>query len=112
MARRRLVASLVALAAITATSCTTYVRRVTCEGGEYRCNEQHDVKFCENIVVALDGRDCSDVGLVVGQRFCVVTADRCVTTNYAIRDRDCRVLRYAGVREWRDCSPGTPTFAQ
>jgi hypothetical protein len=93
-------------------SCTTMIQPVKCEAGPYRCNAgSRDVKFCENEVVAVQGSDCADMGLAVSKHFCVVTSATCTDTHYEVKGRDCNVLEYRSVREWRECSPGTPTFA-
>ncbi len=93
--------------------CTTTIRPVTCTGGPYRCQEgARDVKFCENEALAVEGSECAGLGLAASKHFCVVTPQTCVMqTHYEVKDRDCRVLEYQAVREWRVCSPGTPTFA-
>jgi hypothetical protein len=108
--RSRLLAYLVLAAPAWLPSCTTFIRPVKCEGPPFTCNERTDVKFCEYEAVALDGADCGDVGLVASKNFCVVTAAACVDTTYAVKDRDCKVLEYRAVREWRECPPRTPTF--
>jgi len=99
-----------ALLLVTLSSCTTAIQPVKCEGGPFRCNERADVKFCEYQAVAVQGTDCADVGLVESKNFCVVTKARCVDTSYSVKGRDCRVLEYRAVRQWRECSQGTPTF--
>lgn len=94
--------------------CTTTIQPVRCEDAPYRCNpDARDVKFCENEAITVEGADCAALGIAPSKAFCVVTPShtRCVDTNYAVRDRDCKVLEYNTVREWRVCSPGTPTFA-
>jgi hypothetical protein len=108
--RLKLVRNLVFVVAAGLPSCTTYIQPVTCEGPPFSCNERTDVKFCEYEAVALDGPDCSGVGLVASKDFCVVTATACRNTTYAVKDRDCTVLQYRPVREWRTCPAGTPTF--
>jgi hypothetical protein len=67
--------------------------------------------FCENEAVAVEGKDCEAFGLAPSRHFCVVTDGSCPATHYALADHDCRVLKYSAVRQWRQCSPGTPTFA-
>jgi|SRR5579883_859511 hypothetical protein len=95
-----------------APGCTTYVEPVACEsGGPYTCNQSAEVKFCEYVAMAIDGKDCADLGIVASRPFCVVTTERCIDTSYAVRGRDCRVTQYQAVREDEAlCSPGTPTF--
>jgi hypothetical protein len=75
--------------------------------------DARDVKFCEDEAVAVEGRDCEALGLAASKHFCVVKSKdaTCADTHYELKDRDCRVKQYQGVREWRECSPGTPTFA-
>ena len=111
LAARLLVALLVA--ASLPAGCTTTLRPVKCEGGPYRCfEESRDVKFCESEAIAVEGSDCASLGLAASKPFCVVTSQTCmVQTHYEVKDRDCKVLQYRAVREWRVCSPGTPTFA-
>ncbi len=93
------------------TCCTTFVRPIACGPTPRACGEMHDARFCENIVVAAKGADCASAGLSAGQRFCYVTMrGPCVWTTYALVGRDCVVSEYTPVREWYDCSPGTPTF--
>jgi hypothetical protein len=110
----RLLAALF-VAALSLAGCTTAVRPVQCTGGPYRCHENSgDVMFCENEAVALEGSDCAAVGLAPSKHFCVVVPQpqSCASeTHYEVKDRDCKVLRYRALREWRECSPETPTFA-
>ena len=108
--RSELIASLFIAGAALLPSCTTFIRPVKCEGPPFTCNERTDVKFCEYSAVAVEGADCADVGLVAAKNFCVVTATACVDTTYAVKDRDCKVREYRAVREWRQCTSGTPTF--
>lgn len=114
----RLVARLILAALLVATlslvGCTTTIQPVACQGGPYRCNaESRDVKFCEDEVVAVEGADCTDLGLAPSKHFCVVKSqdEACADTHYALKGRDCEVRQYRALREWRDCSAGTPTFA-
>jgi hypothetical protein len=86
------------------------MRPVACGDQRYKCGERHDVKFCENVALAVEGADCASVGLAAQQRFCFVSSGRCVQTEYALTRQDCRVLRYEPVQESDACSPGTPTF--
>jgi hypothetical protein len=109
----------VILAALFVTSlslagCTTTIQPITCKGGPYRCNEDsRDVKFCEREAIAVAGRDCADVGLAPSKHFCIVKREdeACSDEQYELKRRDCKVQEYRAVREWRECSPGTPTFA-
>jgi hypothetical protein len=103
--------ALVALVgAVPLPGCTTYVQPIECEGARYRCGEHHDIRFCEYIAVSVTGADCTELGLIESKPFCVVTPGRCLDTHFVARDRNCDVRRYQGVREWAECSPGTPTF--
>jgi hypothetical protein len=86
------------------------MRSVACGDRERVCGDLHDARFCESIVVALDGGDCASVGLIVGKPFCFISTASCVHTTYALKDKDCVVREYTPVREWYACSPGTPTF--
>jgi hypothetical protein len=113
LGRLLLVALLVAAPSLI--GCTTIIQPVTCEGGPYRCSpDSRDVKFCENEAIEVEGADCAALGIAPSKPFCVVTPShtRCVDTNYEVKDRDCKVLKYRTSREWRVCSPGTPTFAR
>lgn len=105
---RGLLAGAIALA-----GCKTAMRPVTCEQRPYACTGERDVKFCESEVVAAEGAGCAALGLAASGRFCFVTPAEtsCVRTTYEVTGRDCRVVEYRGIREWRECSPGTPTFA-
>jgi hypothetical protein len=106
--------SAVLVAAPSLAGCTTSIQPVTCEGGPYRCRQDtRDVKFCENVAISVEGAGCAALGITPSSPFCVVTPahTRCVDTNYEVAGRDCKVLEYRTVREWRACSPGTPTFA-
>jgi hypothetical protein len=96
--------------AVALPSCTTYIQPVECGDEERKCGERHDVKFCENVVRVVEGADCAKAGLVAGKTFCFVSLGRCVSTRYALKDQDCRVLEYDPQREWYACSRGTPTF--
>lgn len=114
LAARRLLATLLVVAPSLG-GCTTAIHPVTCEGGAYRCNQgSRDVKFCENEAVTVEGSGCAALGVAPSKAFCVVTPahTKCVDASYEVKDRDCKVLEYRTVREWRVCSPGTPTFAR
>jgi hypothetical protein len=95
---------------LVSSSCTTYVQPVLCEGKPYRCIEALDVAFCEYVAVSVEGSECDRFNLGGGKPFCIVTHDKCPSTNYAVKGRDCRIVKYTAVREWRECSAGTPTF--
>jgi hypothetical protein len=116
VARKRLswglAAGLLLSAVMPLSACTTRMERVTCERQPYRCIEPTDVSFCELEVVATDGAACGELGLARTKRFCFVTPAHtiCAHTNYAVSDQDCRITEYRDVREWRECSEGTPTF--
>jgi hypothetical protein len=71
------------------------------------------VKFCEYRALAVDGPDCSALGLVASKPFCVVTPEYapCVETQYQVADRVCSVIDQHLLGEWRECSRGTPTFS-
>ena len=114
----RLVARLLAallVAALLLAGCMTTVRPVQCAGGPYRCHENSgDVMFCENEAVAVEGSDCAAVGLAVSKHFCVVVPQPqpCASgTHFEVKGRDCKVVEYRALREWRECSAGTATFA-
>ncbi len=106
----RRVAGLVIVAAAAA-SCTTFVQPTTCEPGSTSCGGIHDARFCEYEATAVEGAACAGLGLVEAKPFCVVTT-ACVHTNYAVRDQDCKVLRYKAVRDAMraECPPGAPVF--
>jgi len=106
----RRVLGLALTVALTLPCCTTFMRPVTCGDKRHACGERHDVKFCENVVVAVEGADCAGAGLIAGKPFCYVSSGPCVHTTYALKDRDCVVREYTPLREWYECSPGTPTF--
>jgi hypothetical protein len=98
---------------VLAPSCTTGLHPVTCDGGPYRCAPSYsvDVTFCEYEVQATSGADCASMALAPGKRFCVVAPVRCVASDYEVKGKDCRVVQYRAVREWRECSAGAPVFA-
>ena len=109
--------SILATLFVTATSlagCTTGIHPVNFEVGAYRCQPgSRDVKFCENEAVEVEGPDCDSLGLAASKPFCVVTPSHssCIETHYEVTGKNCKVLQYRALREWRVCSPGTPTFA-
>jgi hypothetical protein len=110
----RLLAALL-FAALLLAGCTTTLRSVQCEGGPYRCHEgSGDVMFCENEVIAVEGSECAAAGLAPSKHFCVVVPQPqpCAgETHFEMKGLDCNVLQYRALREWRECSAGTPTFA-
>ncbi len=110
----RLVAAALLAAALSQAGCTTSIQPVRCQGGPYRCSEEaRDVKFCEDEAIAVEGADCGDLGLAPSKLFCIVKPqdETCSDTHYEVKDRDCKVRQYRAVREWRNCSAETPTFA-
>jgi len=100
------------LATLIASGCTTLVQPTTCEPGATTCGGIHDARFCEHVATELEGRDCAALGLAPSGHFCVVTTTGCRETTYAVREQDCRVLRYETVRDamQAECPPGAPTF--
>jgi hypothetical protein len=108
---RRLAGSLVATA-VALPCCTTFVEPTTCSQGASACGGIHDARFCENVAIAVEGADCTALNIVQSKPFCVVTTSACIDTHYAVKDRDCRVTRYQGVRDsaYSDCPPGAPMF--
>jgi hypothetical protein len=93
-------------------SCTTFVQPTTCTPGSTSCGGLSDARFCEYTALAVEGGDCPGLGIVASRTFCVVTTQACIDTSYAVKDRDCRVLRYERLRDSTRsaCPPGTPTF--
>lgn len=91
--------------------CTTHIQPTTCEPGSTACGGIHDARFCEYVATVVEGADCGSLGIAESRPFCVVTT-RCNDTDYAVKDRDCRVLRYQAVRDGyrNECTPGTPMF--
>jgi hypothetical protein len=98
-------------AAAVVPSRTTYVQPTLCDPGATACAGIHDARFCEYVAVSVEGADCGAIGLAQSKPFCVVTTP-CIDTNYAVKDRDCKVLRYQAVRDGMraECAPGAPTF--
>jgi hypothetical protein len=112
LARVLLAASVVT--ALPSAGCTTTIHPIKCQGGPYRCYEDsRDVKFCEHEAVVVAGRDCADLGIGPSKHFCIVKREdeTCSDAEYELNGRDCKVQQYRAVRQWRECSPGTPTFA-
>jgi hypothetical protein len=98
-------------AAAALSSCTTFMHPVTCSGGAFHCGPASDVRFCESVALVVEGTDCTTLGLAPHKRFCFVSRTQCVSTTYAVKDRDCRIVRYEPLKDWSECSEGTPTFA-
>jgi hypothetical protein len=93
--------------------CTTFVRPTTCTRGLTSCGGISDARFCDYVALVVEGADCPDLGVAPAKPFCVVTAGRaCIDTNYAVRDRHCKVLQYQSVSDGNraDCPPGAPMF--
>jgi hypothetical protein len=114
IAARLLRAALLLVAATWLTDCTTTIQPVQCQGGPYRCNVgSRDVKFCEDEAITLAGANCAALGLAPSKHFCIVKPEdaSCADARYELRGLDCQVSEYRAVREWRECSEGTPTFA-
>jgi hypothetical protein len=109
--RRRLARSLALLTLIAiVSSCVTNLRPVQCAGQRYRCNEHHDVKFCEYEVVDIAGPDCASLGLATSKHFCVAEPARCVQTHFELKGLQCDVVSYRGLGEWSECPAGVPIF--
>lgn len=109
---KRQVAGLVLVLAAATTSCTTFVQPTTCEHGSTACGGIHDARFCERVAIDVEGADCDVLGLLKSKPFCVVQADSCVKTPYAVKGRDCKVLRYEAVRDSMraECPSGAAMF--
>jgi hypothetical protein len=105
-------AGLVMVAGVVLASCTTFVEPTTCQRNSTSCGGIDDARFCEYVADAVRGMDCAELGLAPSRPFCVVTFGSCIETSYAVKDRDCKVIRYETVRDSTraDCSPGTPMF--
>jgi hypothetical protein len=97
----------------TASGCTTFVQPTACEQGSTACGGIDDARFCDVVATAVEGADCQALGVVAAKHVCVVTSSPCVDTDYAVKGRDCRVVRYVAVRDSSraECSFDTPTFA-
>lgn len=102
----------IVLAAAGLMSCTTFIQPTTCERGSTKCGGSHDARFCEYVASAVEGAACDGVGLVQGKHFCVVTNQACLDTNYAVKDQDCKVVRYELVRDRMsaNCPVDAPMF--
>ena len=110
--KRPIIAGLASVAMAVMTSCTTFIQPTTCEPGSTSCAGIHDARFCEYQVLAVEGAECASLGIAASKPFCVVTTTACTETNYAVKDHDCKVLRYETVRDaMRDeCPSGAPMF--
>jgi hypothetical protein len=108
---KQLVGPLMATA-VAATNCTTFVEPTTCERGSTACGGIHDARFCDYVADAIEGTDCAALNIAPSKHFCVVTTRACIDTNYEVKSRDCKVLRYSLLSDnFRDeCSPDTPMF--
>jgi hypothetical protein len=97
--------------AVAIASCTTFVEPTTCVRDSTACAGIHDARFCHYVADAVEGADCAALSLSESKHFCVVTTN-CIGTNYAVKDRDCKVLRYSRVSDdYRDeCPEGAPIF--
>jgi hypothetical protein len=111
-APRRGVARGLALLALcgAVSSCFTNIRPVQCAGQRYRCNEHHDVKFCEYEVLDIAGPDCASVGLATSKHFCVADRGSCIHTHFMLKDRQCDVVSYRNLGEWSECPAEVPIF--
>jgi len=103
-----LLAALVLVASLS--SCVTQIRPVQCSGTPYRCNEHHDVKFCEYEVLDAAGPDCERVGLIVSKHFCVADRATCVSTHYELQNKQCDVISYRSLGQWSECPARVPIF--
>jgi hypothetical protein len=108
----RLAGAVVTAALASLSSCTTFVEPTACERGSTACGGIHDARFCDYVAVAVVGADCNALGVIESSHFCVVTSTACIDTNYALKDRDCKVVRYEKVSDsaWAKCPAGAPTF--
>jgi hypothetical protein len=109
---KRQLAALVIGSALVAVGCTTFVEQTACEPGSTGCAGIHDARFCELVALTVEGKGCGDLGVVASKPFCVVTPTECVTTQYAVEGRDCKVVRYLALRDSArsECPVGTPMF--
>lgn len=109
---RRRAAGFAIAAAAAMTRCTTYIQPTTCERNSTSCSGIHDARFCQYVATAVEGTACASLGLVEAKPFCVVTTTGCIETNYAVKDQDCKVVRYESVRDSvrAECPSGAPTF--
>jgi hypothetical protein len=92
-------------------SCVTYIRPVECQGDRrFRCNEHHDIKYCEYEALDVAGPDCDGLGIATSRHFCVVDTGTCVRTHFAVKDRRCDVISHRNLGQWSECPSGVPTF--
>jgi hypothetical protein len=107
------VARAVIAMAVVLSSCTTLVRPTTCIAGSTTCGGPPDLRFCEYVAVAVEAAGCADLGIVASKPFCVATHVACLDTQYAVTDRNCRVLRQEALRDSArdDCPADAPMFA-
>jgi hypothetical protein len=93
-------------------SCGGLIQPTTCELNSTTCAGIHDARFCDYVALAVEGRACAELGVGEAKHFCVVTATRCIDTNYSFSNRDCRVVRYEAVRDSAraDCPSDAPMF--
>ena len=93
-------------------SCTTVVQPTTCTPGSTACAGIHDARFCENVALTTEGADCASSRIVDAKPFCVVTPAACIQTEYVLKGRDCKVVRYQTLRDSyrEECAPGAPMF--
>jgi hypothetical protein len=98
--------------AVVLTACTTYVKPTTCEPGSTACGGLHDARFCEYRALAVEGTDCPSLAIVPSRPFCVVTTQACIDTNYSVKGRDCRVLKYDRMLDTArdECPRDVPMF--
>jgi hypothetical protein len=99
-------------ALLTLAACTTFVQPTSCEAKASSCGGIHDARFCDIVAFAVEGADCAALGLLPSQHFCVVTRSACTHTDYAVKDRDCRVVQYEAVGSswYDDCPAGARVF--
>lgn len=85
---------------------------VQCEHRPYHCSGPTDVEFCELQAMSVEGADCADLGLAPKKHFCFVMPAHmhCAHTNYTVKGRDCRIVEYRDIRQWSECTAGSPTF--
>jgi hypothetical protein len=105
-------AVLLVAAAAVLPSCTTFLTPTVCEERSTACGGIHDARFCDYVAITAQGADCAALGVVESKHFCVVTTSACTDTSYAVKNRDCKVLKYEAVRFSGEaaCEPGAPMF--
>ena len=109
---RSRVACLVIGALLAPPGCTAFVQPTFCEAKATRSAGIHDARFSDIVATAVEGADGAGLGLVPSQHFCVVTRSAFIHSDFAVKDRDCRVLRYEDARSsWdNECPVGAPVF--